>query len=70
MEEIYIVDGKAKKDEKTPTYYLCKDDSGYKLYDAEGKTVRKMNRVQASKYTKGALDYNTMKGLYSSKVAY
>ncbi len=70
MEEIYIVDGKTKKDEKTPTYYLCKDDSGYKLYDAEGKPVRKMNRVQASKYTKGALDYNTMKGLYSSKVAY
>ena len=70
MEEIYIVKGKTKKDEKAPTYYLCKEDSGFKLYDAEGKLVRKMSKVQASKYTKGALDYNTMKGLYSSKVAY
>ena len=70
MEEIYIVKGKTKKDEKAPTYYLCKEDSGFKLYDAEGKLVRKMSKVQASKYTKGALDYNTMKGLYSSKVTY
>lgn len=70
MEEIYIVKGKTKKDEKAPTYYLCKEDSGFKLYDAAGKLVRKMSKVQASKYTKGALDYNTMKGLYSSKVAY
>lgn len=70
MEEIYIVKGKTKKDEKAPTYYLCKEDSGFKLYDAAGKLVRKMNRVQASKYTKDALDYNILKGLYSSKVAY
>ena len=70
MEEIYIVKGKTKKDEKAPTYYLCKEDSGFKLYDAAGKLVRKMSKVQASKYTKGALDYNTMNGLYSSKVAY
>ena len=69
----YMLDKKTeetKKDEKAPTYYLCKEDSGFKLYDAEGKLVRKMSKVQASKYTKGALDYNTMKGLYSSKVAY
>ena len=43
MEEIYIVKGKTKKDEKAPTYYLCKEDSGFKLYDAEGKLVRKMS---------------------------
>ena len=68
MEEIYIVKGKTKKDEKAQTYHLCKEDSGFKLYDAEGKLVRKMSKVQASKYTKDALNY--MDGLYSSKVAY
>ena len=68
MEEIYIVKGKTKKDEKAQTYHLCKEDSGFKLYDAEGKLVRKMSKVQASKYTKDALNY--MDGLYSSKVSY
>lgn len=68
LEEIYIVNGKAKEGEKKPIYHLCKDDSGYKLYDAEGKLVRKMNKVQASKYTKDVLKY--IDGLYSSRVAY
>lgn len=68
LEEIYIVNGKAKEGEKKPIYHLCKDDSGYKLYDEAGKLVRKMNKVQASKYTKDVLKY--MDGLYSSRVAY
>ena len=59
-----------KENSSAKCHYLCKEDSGFKLYDAEGKLVRKMSKVQASKYTKGALDYNTMKGLYSSKGAY
>ena len=70
MEEIYIVKGKAKKGEKASTYYLCKDTDGYRLYDADGKIVRKMSKIQASKYTKDALSFSSLKGLHSSKVAY
>lgn len=70
MEKIYVVKGKVKKNAKAPTYYLCKDNAGYKLYNAEGKVVRKMSNAQALKYLKDAVDDPALKGLYSSKVAY
>lgn len=53
QEELYAL---SLKDQKT-SHYLAKDAEGYKLYDINGKFIKKIPARQVKKYTEDARSY-------------